>query len=59
MIWGFNSSPVAYRVPEEKALEENLITRFSKVQAKKGRTANDQSVRVKKASAKASVPTRG
>jgi len=34
-------SSVAYAVPEEKALEANLITRFSKVQAKKGPTAND------------------
>jgi len=50
------SSPVAYAIPEEKALEENLITRFSKVQAKNGPTANDQSVRVKKLSAEASVP---
>jgi len=49
--WCLNSSPVAYAVPEEKALEENLITRFSKVQAKKGPTASDQSVRVKKLSA--------
>ena len=52
-------SPVAYAVPEEKALEENLITRFSKVQAKKGPTAIDQSVRVKKLSAEARVPTKG
>ena len=29
-----NSSPVAYAVPEAEALEENLITRFSEVQAK-------------------------
>jgi len=32
--WRLNSSPVAYAVPEEKALEENRMTRFSKVQAK-------------------------
>jgi len=57
--WCLSSSPVAYGVPEEKALEENLITRFSKVQAKKGPTANDQRVRVKKLSAKARVPTKG
>jgi len=36
--WCLRSSPVAYGVPQEKALEENLITRFSKIQA------NDQSV---------------
>jgi len=52
-------------VPEDKALEENLITRFSKVQAKEGPTtkngptANDQSVRVKKLSAEARVPMKG
>ena len=51
--WCLQSSPVAYAVPEEKSVEENLITRFSKVQAKKGPTtqngptANDQRVRVK------------
>jgi len=53
------SSPVAYAVPEEKALEENVITRFSKIQAKGGPTANDQSVRVKKLSAEAKVATKG
>jgi len=57
--WCLNSSPVAYAVPEEKALEENLITRFSKVQAKKGPTASDPSVRVKKLSAEARVSTKG
>jgi len=29
--WCLKSSPVAYAVPEEKALEENFITRFSKI----------------------------
>ena len=48
--WFLKSSAVAYAVPEEKALEENLITRFSKIQAKNGPTASDQSVRVKKLS---------
>jgi len=57
--WCLYSSPIAYAVPEEKALEENLITRFSKVQARNGPTANDQRVRVKKLSAKARVPTKG
>ena len=52
-------------MPEEKALEENLVTRVSQVQAKNGPstkngpTANDQSVRVKKLSAEARVPTKG
>jgi len=63
--WCLNSSPVAYAVPEEKALEENLITRFSKIQAqngptaKSGPTANNQSVKVKKLSTEARVPTKG
>ena len=52
--WCLNSSPVAYAVPEAKALEENLITRFSKVQAK-----NDQRVKAKKLSTEARMPTRG
>jgi len=37
----------------------NLITRFSKIQAKNGRTANHQSVRVKKLSNEATVPIKG
>jgi len=57
--WCLRSSPVAYAIPEEKALEENLITRFSKIQAQNGPTANDQSVRVKKLSAEARVPMKG
>jgi len=63
--WCLKGSPVAYVVPKGKPLEENLITRFSKVQAKKGPTtkncptANDQSVRVKKLSAEARVPMKG
>jgi len=57
--WCLNSAPVAYAVPEDKALEENLITRFSKVQAKEGLTASDQSVRVQKLSAGARVPKKG
>jgi len=63
--WCLKSSPVAYAVPEDKALEENLITRFSKIQAKNGPTtkngptANDKSVRVMKLSAEARVPMNG
>jgi len=57
--WCLKSPPVAYAVPEEKALEENLITRFSKIQARNGPTANDQSVRVKKLSAEARMPMKG
>jgi len=57
--WCLKSSPVAYAVPEDKAREENLITRFSEIQAQNGPTANDQSVRVKKLSTEARVPKRG
>jgi len=63
--WCLKSSPVAYTVPEAKALKENLINRFSKVQGtkgpttKNGPTANDQSVRVKKLSAETRVPMKG
>src|SRR6195952_4688225 len=52
--WCLNSWPVAYAIPEEQALEENLITRFSEIQANK-----DQSVKVKILSREARVPTRG
>jgi len=60
--WCLKGSPVAYAVPKEKALEDNLITRFSKIQVQNGPTAksrptaNDQSVRVKKLSNEARVP---
>jgi len=57
--WCLHSSPIAYAIPEEEALEENLITKFSKVQAKNGPTANHQSVRVKKLSFEAKVATKG
>jgi len=63
--WCLKGSPVAYAVPQDKALEENLITRFSEVQAKEGPTtkngptANDQSVRIKKLSAEARMPMKG
>jgi len=39
--WCLKCSPFAYAVPEEKALEVNLISRFSKVQAKESPTGND------------------
>ena len=50
---------MAYAIPEEEALEENLITRFSKIQGKNGPMANDQSLRVQKLSAEARVPMKG
>ena len=52
--WCLNSSHVAYAIPEGKALEENLITRFSEIQANE-----DQTVRVKKLFPSARVPTKG
>jgi len=52
-------SPVAYAIPEEKDLEENLITRFSKIQAKNGPKANDERVRLQKLSVEARVPMTG
>ena len=51
--------PIPYAIPEEKAQEENLITRFSKIQAKDSPTANNQSFRVKKLSTEARVPMKG
>jgi len=53
-----NSLVVAYAIPEENALEENLITIYFKLHAKKGRTANDQSFRVKTLSFEGNVPTK-
>jgi len=46
-------------ISEEEALEENLITRFANIQAMKGQCASNQSVRVRKLSAGARMPTRG
>jgi len=54
--WFVKCWPVAYAVPEEKALQGNLITGISKVQAKKGPTAYDQSIRVKKLSVESRAP---
>ena len=45
---------VAYAVPEEKVWEENLITRFSEIQANK-----DQRIKVKKLFPTARMPTKG
>ena len=51
--WCLNSLHVAYAIPEEKALEESLITRFSEIKAKQ-----DQRVKVKKLYPTARVPTK-
>jgi len=56
--WCFKCSVIAYAVPEERALEENLITRFSNLEAKQGPTANDQSLRVKRLLEESRVPTK-
>jgi len=49
-----NSSATVYTVPEGKALEENLVTRFSKIQAN-----DDQRVRVQQMTPEAKMPTKG
>ena len=48
--WWLHSLHIVYAIPVEKALEANLITRFSEIQAKK-----DQRVRVNKLSPTAKV----
>ena len=63
--WCLKSSLVAYGILEEEALEVDLITRLSKIQAtkgptaKSGPTAKDQSIRVRKLSAEARIPMKG
>jgi len=57
--WCLKSSPIACAVPQEKALEENLITGSSQIQDKNGPTASDQSVRIKQLSDEARVPKKG
>jgi len=59
MTWCLQGSPVSFAVLEERALEEHLITRFSKIQAKNGPTANYHSIRVKMLSPKARVAMKG
>ena len=54
MTFCLNSLLVVYAEPEAEALEENLITRLTEVQAKE-----DHSVKVKKLSAQARVPSKG
>jgi len=47
-------SPTVYAIPEEEALEENLVSRFSTIQAKK-----DKCILVKKTHKDAKIPIRG
>ena len=52
--WCLNTSHFAYAIPEEKALEVNLIMRFSEILANK-----NQNVKVKRLFTRARVPTKG
>jgi len=49
-----NKSPMVYTIPEVEALEENLVSRFSTIQAKK-----DKCILVKKTHKDAKIPTKG
>jgi len=49
-----NESPTVYTIPEAKALEENLVSRFSTIQPNK-----DKSILVKKIHKDAKIPTKG
>jgi len=49
-----NKSPTVYTVPEVEAFEDNLISSFSKIQAK-----NDKCILVKKMHKDAKIPTKG
>jgi len=49
-----NELPTVYAIPEAEALEENLVSRFSTIQAKK-----DKSILVKKMHKNAKIPTKG
>ena len=53
ITWCLNQSSTVYAVPEPKAREENLITRLSEIQTK------DLSLRVKKLTLEARIPTKG
>jgi len=48
-----NESPTVYTIPEAEALEENLVSRFSTIQAKK-----DKRILVKKMHKDAKIPTK-
>jgi len=48
-----NESPTVYTIPEAEALEENLISRFSTIQAKK-----DKHILIKKMHKNAKIPTK-
>jgi len=50
---------MGYAVLEDQVWEQNLITRFTKVQAKNGQSANNHTVRGKKLSTKARLLRKG
>ena len=52
MTWCQDKSATIYAVPETKAQEENLITRFSEIQTE------DQRLRVKRVTSEAKIPTK-
>ena len=53
ITWCLDKSGTIYEVPETKAQEENLITRFSEIQTE------DQRLRVKRLTSEARIPTKG
>ena len=53
IMWCLDKSATIYAVPETKAQEENLITRFSEIQTE------DTRLRVKKLTSEARIPTQG
>ena len=53
ITWCLDKSATIYAVPENKAQEENLITRFSEI------GTEDQRLRVKRVTSEARIPTKG
>ena len=53
ITWCLDKSATIYAVPETKAHEENLITRFLEIQT------DDQRLRVKRLTSEARIPTKG
>ena len=53
IMWCLDKSTTIYAVPETKAQEENLITRFSEIQTE------DLRLRVKRLTSEARIPTKG
>ena len=53
IMWCLDKSATIYAVPETKAQEENLITRFSEIQTE------DQRLRLNRLTSEARIPTKG